>query len=264
MVLGRLGHAPETVDLRHQTRQGATLAQHLKEARGMGLHQRARKLLPHALGHQRIDFAAAHHVAHQIQGLRRHGEITQPCRKPRHAQNAHRVFCKSWRHMAQLPRLQISLAAVGIDQLPLRVECHCIDGQIAARKVFFERDGRIGANRKAAIARRSLALGARQRVFLAGLRMQKHREVLAHGQITLRHQLFGARAHHHPVAVPHRQPQQSIAHRTADLEDLHGASVGRCSHKSARSRRRVWEPRPRGDCPEFVGAAPSRRLRLWH
>ena len=36
--------------------------------------------------------------------------------KTRHAQDAHRVFGKGGRHVAQHARLQVALAAVGVDQ----------------------------------------------------------------------------------------------------------------------------------------------------
>ena len=43
-----------------------------KHARRPAFHQAARNFLPHALGHQRVGFAIGDHLAHQLQGLRRH------------------------------------------------------------------------------------------------------------------------------------------------------------------------------------------------
>ena len=56
-------------------------------------------------------------------------------------------------------------------------------GEIAPRQVLLQRDVGLGVEGEAVIAPCRLALGARQRVFLARLRMQEYREVLAHGQV---------------------------------------------------------------------------------
>ena len=90
----------------------------------------------------------------------------------------------------------MSAAAVGI----LRDR---VDGQIATLQILLERDVRREQRLEAAIPGTGLALGAGKRVFLAALRMQEHREVLADGLEAERLQLFGARADDHPVPLPH-------------------------------------------------------------
>jgi CheY-like chemotaxis protein len=62
VVLGPLRHAPQAVHLGQQPRQRAAVAQHLEHAAGARLHQAARQLLPHALGHQRVHLAVGHHA----------------------------------------------------------------------------------------------------------------------------------------------------------------------------------------------------------
>ena len=54
---------------------------------------------------------------------------------------------------------------------------------------------------KALVARRRLAFGSREGVFLFGLRVQEDGEVLAYWQVALLHQFFRRRACHHPVVV---------------------------------------------------------------
>jgi hypothetical protein len=73
VVVGALRHAPQAIAPRAAARQRAAGAQHLEHARRLVLHQPAREFLPHAFGHQRIDLAVGHHVAHQRQRFGRHG-----------------------------------------------------------------------------------------------------------------------------------------------------------------------------------------------
>ena len=69
---------------------------------------------------------------------------------------------------------------------------------------------------KAFVAGGGFALGAGQRVFLAGCGVQEHGEVFAHRCEAFGHHLFGCAAHHHPIAVCTMDAQQGIAHRTTD------------------------------------------------
>ena len=54
---------------------------------------------------------------HQRLGFRRDVEIGKPRRKPRHAQDAHGVFPKGGRHMAQHFVGNILAAAIGIGEV---------------------------------------------------------------------------------------------------------------------------------------------------
>ncbi|OQC08585.1 MAG: hypothetical protein BWX79_01620 [Alphaproteobacteria bacterium ADurb.Bin100] len=244
MVVGALGHAPQAVQLGQHHGQCATFAQHREHARRLRLHQPARQFLPHALGHQMVGLAVLHHFAHQLHGLGRHREIGEARRKARHAQDAHRVFAEGVGHMAQHAGLQVALAAVGVDQvifLPILagsqrrmvIDSYRIDSKIAPRQVFLQRHLGRGVDGEALVAARGLALGARQRVLLAGLRMQEDREILAHRQVAQRAHLLGRGADDHPVPVLDRQAQQLVAHRSTHPINLHRRSVsGDCDASS--------------------------------
>src|SRR6185436_17269539 len=82
---------------------------------------------------------------------------------------------------------------------------------------------------EATITGTGLALGAGERVFLAGLRMQEHRKILADRLEAACQQIFGARADDHPVPLPRGQTEQLIAHSAADEIDLHDhVTVSNC------------------------------------
>src|SRR5579863_4111871 len=89
--------------------------------------------------------------------------------------------------MAQQALLEITLPAVGVDQRTgpavLDFASHGVDGQVAPLQVLLERDLRRELRLKAAITGRGLAFEARQRIFLARLRVQEHREFPANGAI---------------------------------------------------------------------------------
>ncbi len=139
----------------------------------------------------------------------------------RHAQHAQRVFGEGRRHVAQQSGLQITLATVGVDQLPLLVFGNGIDGEVASLQILLEGDLGAGMEGEAAITAAALALGTRQGVLLAALRMQEHRKVCAHrAKAPGLHYLRGG-ADHHPVHFTDRAPQQAITHRAADFVDLH-------------------------------------------
>ena len=71
------------------------------------------------------------------------------------------------------------------------------------------------------VARRAFAFGARQRVFLAGARMQEDREIGTDRTVARGRHRFGAFADHDPVAVARRKPEQGIADRTTDQIGVH-------------------------------------------
>ena len=101
VIVGALRHAPQRIDFRQNARERAAVAQHVEHARRLRLHQSARHFLPHALGHERIDFAVRDHLLHQRARFRRDGEIREARGKAREAQNAHRVFDKRIADMAE-------------------------------------------------------------------------------------------------------------------------------------------------------------------
>jgi len=77
MPLLRLRYAVECGDLREHDLERAACAQYLEVDRGLLLAERALRLDPDALGHQRGKFAARRDAAHELESLRRHRE-TEP------------------------------------------------------------------------------------------------------------------------------------------------------------------------------------------
>ena len=71
------------------------------------------------------------------------------------------------------------------------------------------------------VARAGLALGAREGVLVARLRVQEDREVLADRLEAQREHVVRRGADDDVVAVVHGQAEQRITHRAADEVDLH-------------------------------------------
>ena len=210
--------------LRQHLHQRAAGVEHVEHCSWRGFHQSARKLPPDALRHQGIDFATRAHAAHQRQRLRRNGK-TEARRETRAAQDAHRVFGEGRADVAQNFGLQIIATLIRVDESTCIVDCHRIDGEVAARQVLLQRDIRCGMKLEARIAWRGLAFGAREGVLVVGLRMQKYREVAADRLETLVHQRFRRGTYNHEVTICDRQPEQFISHRAADAVDFHGWSA---------------------------------------
>jgi len=103
---------------------------------------------------------------------------------------------------------------------------HGVDGEVATPEIVLQSDLGGALEDEARVAGRGLALGARQRVFLVGLWVQEDREVTPDGPIAEPDEVRRGRPHDHPVAVRHRPVEQAIAHRAADLVDLHGEVIG--------------------------------------
>ena len=124
--------------------------------------------------------------------------------------------------MPQDARLDVALAAVRIDQRAVGGSRHRVDGQIAAREILLE--GYFGPelDAESAIARRGLALAARERVLLVGFGMQKHRKVAPDLAIAEPLELLARAADDDPVALLHRQAEQLVSNRSADQIHLHG------------------------------------------
>ena len=178
-----------------------------------------------------VGFTSLHHFTHELHGVRVDAEVGKARRKACHAQDAHRVFAKSFGHMAQYFGLQISLAVVRVKNVtsarPVCGSSYGIDSEVTPCQVFFQRDIGRGVHHKATVAHTALALGAGQRVFLVGLGVQKDGEVFAHGRKAARGHGFGCRANDHPVGVMKRTLQQAVAHGTADLVNLHAVKCRR-------------------------------------
>jgi hypothetical protein len=75
--------------------------------------------------------------------------------------------------MAEHARLQVALAAEGVDQGAVFLLRNGVDREVAARQVLLQRDVGRRVKQEALVSRPGLAFGARERVFLVGLRMQE-------------------------------------------------------------------------------------------
>ena len=98
---------------------------------------------------------------------------------------------------------------------------HCIDGQVTTDQVFFQGHIGAGVESEAAVAPPALALGARQGVFLAGFRVQEHREISANRSKALGVHFLDRGADHQPVDIADRAAEQAVAHGAADFVDVH-------------------------------------------
>ncbi len=96
-----------------------------------------------------------------------------------------------------------------------------VDGQIAARKIFFERHFRPEFDGESAIAGRHLALEPRERVFLVSVGMQKHRKVAADLAIFQAQQLLAGAADDDPIALLDGEAEQGVPNGSANQIHLH-------------------------------------------
>ena len=164
MPLLRLRHTEQAIHFGENHFQCAAVAQHFEEYLRRFLAQRALGLLPYPFRHQRGDLSGLDHRAHQRARGFMHGESQwrETCGKTRDAQHAHRILGECRRHVPQHPCSQIHLAAIRIDQRPIRGLRDGIDRQIPPQQVFLERDVGRELGDEAAVARCGLALRARQ------------------------------------------------------------------------------------------------------
>src|SRR6185312_3952057 len=131
-----------------------------------------------------------------------------------------------------------------------------VDGEVATREVVLQRHVGRGVEAETVVARPRLALGARQRVFLAGVGMQEHREILADRLVALRQHVFGRRADHHVVAIEMRAAQQLVAYRAAD--QVH-AVRGRGHAQVSWVRRAKFRRRSSPYLPSTAGSIAAKR-----
>ena len=224
MPLGRLGYTEQGIDFGKHDLERAALPQHLEIDVRREFSERLFGFLPDTFRLQRARFPGLHQPLHQAHRRRRHGEAEslEPCRKPRHPEYAQRVLRERFGHVPQQALFQVPAAAVGIDQRPVLVPRHGVDGEVATSQVLLQRDRGGGVEGEAVIAGPDLALGPRERTLVAGFRMQEHRKVLAHLPVAQAQQLLGPRTHHDPIALADGDVQQRIPDGAADFVDFHG------------------------------------------
>jgi hypothetical protein len=142
MPLLGLRHSVERVELRQDARERAAIVQQAQPRLRRRLAERSFGLLPDALGHEGVHFAGGDHGAHARKrlGCDRETERLEAGEETGDAQDPDRVLVEGLGNVAQDARLEIRLAAAGIDERAVRVPRHRVDGQVAAPEVLFERD----------------------------------------------------------------------------------------------------------------------------
>jgi len=168
MMLRRLRHAEQRIQLRQQALQGATFAQHLEETHRLLFCECAFKFRPDTLGDQCFHFTGLHERAHQYLRLVRN-RIAEARGKARHSQHPQRVFGERRRNMPQNAALEVGRPVEQINQPAGGIFGHRIDSQVTAREILLQRHIRPGVHRKPLVTLAALALGTRQRVLLLGL-----------------------------------------------------------------------------------------------
>ena len=88
-----------------------------------------------------FQLASGGHVAHQRHGFisNTKAKVRIASSKARHAQNAQRIFAKGRGNMTQQAVFQIVASVIRVDNLPVVIAGHCVDGQIAPLKIGFQR-----------------------------------------------------------------------------------------------------------------------------
>ena len=112
-------------------------------------------------------------------------EMSVTRREAGNPQYPKRVLHKARGDVSQDLGFKVGPASIRVDDYAIAIFGHGIDRDVPTRQILFEGHRGVGVHRKAVIAVTALALGAGQRIFLLGLGMQKHREILAHLGITL-------------------------------------------------------------------------------
>lgn len=127
--------------------------------------------------------------------------------------------------MAQHARLQILLAAVGVDQLALLILCHGIDGEVAPGQVLLQRDVWRGVDGEAVVAMAAFSLGPGQCVLFFGLRVEEDWKVFSDRHIAQIPHVLGGATYHDPVPVAAKSPQQMVTHCATNKEFFHSVSL---------------------------------------
>jgi len=147
------------------------------------------------------------------------------CSKTRDTQDTDRVLAECITDMAQGSLRNILAAAAGIDNMALRVGSHRIDREVAAREILFERHVRAGIDLETAVTGSGFFLGAGERVFFAGFRVQEDREAAADPAVAQCLEFIRRRADDDPVALARRQAEKPVAYCAADEIYVHHFSM---------------------------------------
>jgi hypothetical protein len=120
-----------------------------------------------------------------------------------------------------IPLEEIRAARGRIAGSALRTPLIRLNVEDAPAEIFLKRHIGCDMKGKAVIAASALALGARQRVFLARVRMQKNREVATDGTEPFSDHFFRCRTHDHVVTIRNRPTEELVAHRAPHTIDFH-------------------------------------------
>jgi len=163
----RLRYAEQVVHFRKQAFERPAVSQYLEIHPGIFTAQSLFGFTPRTIRNQCIDFTGFHHAAHQCHRLARDFETQagKPGGELCHPKNSNRVFAEGVRHVTKGLVLDVLQSAVGIDQLAIVIFGDRIDGQIATRKIIFQRNVRRKVEREAVIAGRCFSLGSGEGVF---------------------------------------------------------------------------------------------------
>ena len=203
--------------------QRSALLKHLEHARGTRFHEPARKLLPHALGNQRVGFSACDDRAHELERLGR--DIEAKARgESRNPQDSHGVFDKCGADVAKNAGAQILRAVVGVYEVSIGIARDRVDREIAPRKIVLQRHVGRAVELESVISAAALAFGAGERMLFVRFRVQENREIPADGPVTELDHFLGCGADHDVIAVFDRQIEQLVPDRASDLVNLHRCS----------------------------------------
>lgn len=143
--------------------------------------------------------------------------------------------------MAQQSRLEITLPAVGIDEVARGALGHGVDGEVTAREIVLERhiggEGRL----ETTIAGGDLPFEAREGVLLVALGMQEYGEFPPDRPEAAALEFLGCAPHDHPVTFPHRAAEEPVPYGATDEVDFHLLMVTD-PQRAARTARLRVEP----------------------
>ena len=155
---------------------------------------------------------------------------------------------------------QILLTAIRVNDITRGIFSHGIDGEIATRQIFFQRDIGCRMAAETMIAMTGFTFRTRQCIFFMRLRMQKHRKVFADRLIPCCNHLLWGPADDNVVSVTGYQAQQTVTNRTTHnkgFHDLNPSSRGVVA-KSLIDRRGygIQQTGRHPHCPEGIGVQP--------
>jgi len=131
--------------------------------------------------------------------------------------------------VAQHPILEVTAAAIGIDELSVFGFRDGIDCQVATRQILFECDVLVRTNLKPPVTGAGLRFRSRQCILLSRFGVQLNREAPSDTLKSACLEFFSGCADDYPVALDDRQAEQPVAYGAANEISLHGVILARIS-----------------------------------